>query len=374
MMANDVKALQACIQNTLDPRAAEKKYLAGIIGDAPSHYAKSPPLWNQVFETLKMDAIYLPFDVEEARLSRLVQALRACDRFMGVNVTVPYKVKIMEYLDEIDEQAERIKAVNTVVRTKEGRLVGYNTDGKGFVDSITTLQPGAKGPFVETLNGIEALIIGAGGSARAVAFHLAQEIGPGRLLICNRTLEAANALAEEVNRVFGIASAIKETELGIQAAKANLIVNCTTKGQGGIRRLPDGKITALEPYSALAPANPAVFPGSDYGKPGFYRAWLSASLSDIEANNRASFSLALSVPLDVRFSDLVYFPAETVFLRHGRLSGHRTLNGKGMIVAQGVEAFFHRVCCEYLKKLGLYQAETSKRICELMYEAWTEES
>lgn len=370
MMANDVKALQACVQNTLDPRAAEKKHLAGIIGDVPSHYAKSPQLWNKVFEALQMDAVYLPFDVEETRVSQLLRALRGCDRLMGANVTVPYKVKIMEFLDEIEEQAKRIKAVNTVVRTKEGRLVGYNTDGKGFVDSITTPQPGAKGPFIETLKGIEALIIGAGGSARAVAFHLAQEVVSGRLIICNRTTETANALAEEINRTFGNVSAIDETELRTRAPKVKLIVNCTTKGQGGIRRLSDGKVTVLEPYSALAPANPAVFPESEYRKPGFYRAWLTASLSDIEANNRASFSLALSVPLHVGFSDLVYFPAETVFLRHARLSGHRTLNGKGMIVAQGVEAFFHRVCREYLMRLGLYHAETAQRIFKLMYEAW----
>ena len=170
---------------------------------------------------------------------------------------------------------------------------------------------------------------------------------------------------------MGNAAAIEETEIERWAPKVGLVVNCTTKGQGGIRRLSDRRITLLEPYSALAPAKPAVFPEGSYGKPGFYRAWLSASLSDIEANNRASLNLALTIPPHVGFCDLIYFPAETVFLRHGRLSGHKTLNGKGMIIAQAVEAFYHQICREYLDRLGLYQTETYRRISELMYEAWT---
>ena len=371
MMAHDLAPIQACIRNILERKAVEKHLVAGIIGDAPSHYSKSPPLWNKVFHALNMEAVYLPFDVDEARLADFVQALKACDRVMGANVTVPYKVKIIDYLDDIDEQAKRIKAVNTIIRTREGRLRGTNTDGRGFIDSLTLPQPGEKSPFVDSLRGIDVLIIGSGGSARAVAFHLAEAVQRGQLLICNRTPAAARDLAAEVDDLFGNAAAIEETEIERWAPKVGLVVNCTTKGQGGIRRLSDGRITLLEPYSALAPAKPAVFPEGDYGKPGFYRAWLSASLSDIEANNRASLNLALTIPPHVGFCDLIYFPAETVFLRHGRLSGHKTLNGKGMIIAQAVEAFYHQICREYLDRLGLYQTETYRRISELMYEAWT---
>lgn len=372
-MANDLARIQACIRNPLDERAVGRKLLAGIIGDAPSQYSKSPLLWNRAFRDLSLEAVYLPFDVDEARLADLVDILKGCDRLMGANVTVPYKMKIINYLDHIDEQSRRVKAVNTIVRTQDGRLLGFNTDGKGFIDALATTQPGRKEPFVASLARMDALVLGAGGSARAVAFHLAEAIGNGQLFICNRTEEAAKALADEVKQVFGNASAIKDSELGSLAPAVGLIVNCTTKGQGGARHLADGKITILEPYSALAPANPAIFPAAEYGKPGFYRAWLSASLGDIEANNRASFDIALAIPLDVGFCDLIYFPAETVFLRHGRLSGHRTLNGKGMIIAQAVEAFCHRICGDYLKSLGLYNTETYQRIAEVMYEAWDRE-
>lgn len=373
-MANDLARIQACIRNPLDAQAVGKKLLAGIIGDAPSHYARSPSLWNRAFRALHLDAVYLPFDVDEARLAELVEVLRRCDRLLGVNVTVPYKMQIIKYLDQIDEQSRRIKAVNTIVRAQNGRLLGFNTDGKGFVDGLVSTRPGKKEPFVGSLAETDALILGAGGSARAVSFHLAEAVGNGRLFISNRTEATAKALADEVNQAFGNASAVRDADIGAAAPAVGLIVNCTTKGQGGVRHLANGKITILEPYSALAPANPASFDAAEYAKPGFSRAWLSASLGDIEANNRASFDLALAIPLDVGFCDLIYFPPETVFLRHGRLSGHRTLNGKGMIIAQAVEAFCHGICKDYLTSLGLYNTETCRRVAEVMYEAWDGES
>lgn len=368
-LPNGIARIQACIDNRLDRNAIGRKKITGIIGDAPSHYAKSPSLWNAVFRDLKMKAIYLPFDVHHSRLPELIRALKKSDQVMGVNVTVPYKVKIMEYLDTLDEKAGQIKAVNTVVRTADGELAGYNTDGKGFLESIVIPQPGQKDPFVESLKGRDVLIIGAGGSARSVAFYLAEAVGAGQLLISNRTLESARSLAGDIKKIFGNAKAIKEEEVPEHAPKVGLIINCSTKGQGGIRKTPDGKIVTLEPYSALAPANPAAIAESEYGKPQFYRDWLSASLSDIEVNNHLSLQTALSVPVNVGFCDLIYFPAETVFLRHGRLSGHCTLNGKGMNVAQAADAFFHKVCREYLKKLGKYDPRSYKRICKVMHAA-----
>ena len=367
---DDIARIQSCINNSLDRHAIGKKRIAGVIGENPSRYSKSPSLWNAAFRALKMDVIYLPLDVDGPQLPSLVDALNNSDRVMGTSVTVPHKVKIMEYLDELDEKAKQIGAVNTVVRTKKGRLIGYNTDGKGFVDSIATTQPGQERPFLDSLKGLDVLLIGAGGAARSVAFYLGELLEKGRLLICNRTPDSARSLAAEVKKLFGNASAIKKDEMDAWAPKVGLIVNGSIKGQGGIRRVSDGKITTLEPYSALAPANPAAIPESLYGKPEFYRDWLKASLSDIEANNRASWNLALSLPLHVGLCDLIYFPIETVFLRHGRLSGHRTLNGKGMIVAQAVDAFFDKLCRRDLEAQGMDNPETYKRIREVMHRAW----
>jgi len=369
-LGDDVARIQGCIDNRLEPNLIGRGKIAGIIGDAPSHYAKSPSLWNAAFRALDMKATYLPFDVAPARLSHLVGALKRCDRLMGVNVTVPYKVKVMEYLDGLDEKAKQIGAVNTIVRGPNGHLIGCNTDGTGFLQSIVEPLPGGKKAFVQSLNDTDVLILGAGGSARAVAFQLAEVLGNGRLLLSNRTPEAARSLAEEITAIFGNTRHIKEEEIPEYAPKVGLIINCSTKGQGGTRKAAGGKITSLEPYSALAPANPAAIDESAYGKPDFYCAWLSASLSDIEANNRLAVRTALSVPLHVGFCDLIYFPSETVFLRHGRLSGHRTLNGKGMNVAQAMDAFFYKVCAGYLKKLGKDNPRTYNRILKVMYEVW----
>ena len=88
-----------------------------------------------------MDAIYLPFDVDQAHVGELLGVLKTNDLFLGVNVTVPHKVQVMNFLDDLDPGAKRIEAVNTIVRTAEQRLVGYNTDGEGFIDSILQRQP-----------------------------------------------------------------------------------------------------------------------------------------------------------------------------------------------------------------------------------------
>jgi len=367
---NNIEQIQACIGNRLDQKLIGRKKIVGIIGDTPSHYAKSPPIWNAVFQRLRMNAVYLPFDTQKPQLKDLVKALRDSERVMGANVTVPYKVQILDLLDGLDKKAAQIKAVNTIVRSDNGKLVGYNTDGSGFIESIQGRQFRQREPFIKLLKGTDVLMIGAGGSARAIAFYLAERLGDGTLLICNRTPETAMSLAEEVSNLFGNVKAIHERDILEWAPKVGLIVNCSTKGQGGIRKTPDGRITMLEPYSALAPANPSTFSGSDKANPEFPRNWLSASLADINANNEASLRLAVSIPLQVKFCDLIYFPVETVFLRHGRLSGHQTLNGKGMNVAQAADAFFNKVCKQYLQARKMHNSKTYQRVVEIMSAAW----
>ena len=362
--------IQDCIQNRLDHRTVGNRRIVGIIGDAPSQYAKSPTIWNPTFRRLEMEAIYLPFDVEEHKLPDLVQALKSSPQVLGANVTVPYKIQIMNYLDGLDDKASQIKAVNTLVRTQEGQLWGYNTDGSGFLESILTTQPGQKEPFLSSVEGLDTLMLGAGGAARAVAFYLAESLGNGRLFISNRTRSSAVSLAREVSQAYGNAGAIDDSKVPEYAPKVGLIVNCSTKGQSGIRKLPDGQVTLLEAYSALAPTKPATLAGTGGNLAVFYQNWLRASLLDIEANHKASLSLALSIPPQVPFCDLIYSPLETVFLWHGRLSGHRTLNGKGMNVAQAVSGFVDRICNRYLKEQGKDNAETRKLVQQTMYEAW----
>jgi shikimate dehydrogenase len=267
---------------------------------------------------------------------------------MGINITVPHKLAIMEHLDELDHGAARIQAVNTVVRTKEGRLLGYNTDGTGFIASILRPQPGQTESFVVSLAGATVLLLGAGGSARAVAFQVSELLEDGRLVICNRTREHAIFLGAEISAGGIEAFAIGEDEMSRWAPKAMLIINCTTKGQGS---------SFLEPYSALAPALPVD------------RSAQTAN-DAIAKNNEQSLHLAAMIPKEARFYDLIYHPEETVFLRHARRTGHKTMNGQALIICQAALAFANHVCAEELRASGLSRPDTWARLVQVMYQAW----
>lgn len=365
------QAIQECVENRLQSDLLDRKLVAGIIGDSPSKYAKSPSIWNPTFQQVGLDAVYLPFDVMPHRLGALISKLRQWERFLGGNVAVPYKIAIMEHLDEIDEKARRIGAVNTIVRTEDGRLIGYNTDGKGAIDSLMVARPGSPAPFLPTLDGLNVLLLGAGGAARAVGFHLAESVGSGTITITNRTFEKARSLAREIGGVYHNTRAVEESVIPEIASRLKLIVNCTTKGQAGLMPLGDGRVTVLEPYSPLAPASPAVADrNEDTSESSIYRTWFKESLADIEGNHAVSAQIVLSFPPDAGLFDVIYAPLETTFLRQGRLAGLWTINGKGMNIFQAADAFFHKVCRSALESMGLYRRETYQRVVSAMYEVW----
>ena len=262
------------------------KHLTGIVGEKPSRYSMSPALWTEAFRTLGVDAEYLPFDVSEGDLASFVAKMRAEPRLKGFNVTTPHKVRVMEFLDEIDPKAKIIGAVNTVVRTEDGKLTGHNTDGTGALMSLT--------PLIPSFRGIRVLLFGAGGAARAVAFALAEAIGTkGKIKILNRDPAKSALLAEQIYRRYGNAQSISAGDLEIYAKGSGLIINSTTVGQTG----------------------------------------------PLESSSPMPKELMAKIPADTVFFDLIYSPLETRFLADARLSGKKTLNGVGMIKAQAAEAF-----------------------------------
>ncbi|HTM08321.1 MAG TPA: shikimate dehydrogenase [Verrucomicrobiae bacterium] len=346
----DLDRIQSCVRNSLDPAARTASRLAGVIGDAPSHYSRSPAIWNEAFRAFHIDAMYIALDVDDVGLAALMAAVRECGDLLGLNVTVPHKIAVIKFLDTLEESAKRIGAVNTIVRSSDGRLAGANTDGAGFIETLLVPGPDEEVALFQSLEDVNALVLGAGGSARAVAFALAEKIGAGKLLIANRSYENGRALAREVGQYHPNTFAIAEEEIPKAAPDAKLIVNCTIKGQAGIehRGTP-----SLEAYSALAPA-----------------AGLSGDRENIEENHRTSVEIARSVPRDAVFYDLVYHPEETVFMRHGRASGHRVANGRGMIVAQAAEAFFNHICRHELEAAGRRTSATQARLREIMNSGW----
>jgi shikimate dehydrogenase len=370
-MVSNLSEIQGRISNTLPQEVEQVSWFVGIVGDFPSQYAKSPVIWNPTLERFKFDAFYVSFDVEEANLPSLVDALRAHPQLLGFNVTVPYKVKILPLLDEIEPKAKRIGAVNAVVREESGRLVGYNTDGQGGIDSITQPQPGESEPFIPNLKGMKTLLIGAGGAAAALAHYLSEATEGAPLFIANRSQENAETMAASVQEAGGNVEALSEENFARTALEVDLIANATVKGQAGIRHLSGHDATCLEPYSSLASANPAAVPAPAQGEEDdFYSTWWERSWQDIAANQRCSSELSANIPSRVGFYDAIYAPQETVFLRHGRLSGHKVLNGKGMNICQAADGFFNRIMAGYLRKQGIFNSETYTAIRDFMYQVW----
>ncbi len=363
--------LQPLVGNALDSSAEERSLLCGIIGDHPSEYAKSPAIWNAAFDALGIDAAYLPFDVTAEQLPALAAALRGLPSFAGGNVTVPHKVAVMGLLDEVDATAAQIGAVNTLRRTPDGRLLGYNTDADGVVGSLLTPAPWRPDPPLASLTGLNVLIVGAGGAGRAAAFGVAQHLDGGRLRIANRNEAAAQELAEAVSAAYGNAEAVNGAGLVEAVASADVVINASSVGQSGVRRLPGGRLTCLEGYSPLAPANPPEFTASEFADDAaFHRAWLAAARDDIAENERASARTLAAAKPHALFFDLIYSPSETAMLRQARLGGHDTVNGMGMNIIQAVEGFVNRVMAEPLAAMGLRGEDARRRVFNAMAAVW----
>ncbi|MCC6176323.1 MAG: hypothetical protein IT305_13540 [Chloroflexi bacterium] len=341
-MSRALTGLQPFVQNPLPPRPSIHTWACGLIGDHPSTYSRSPAIWNAAFAALELDAAYVPFDVEPSLLAGLLGAIRREPRFLGVNVTVPYKQAVVPLLDDLDERAERLGAVNTVVRTVEGRLLGTNTDGEGAISSLTQAWPGQPTPFLASLDRRSVLLVGAGGAGSAVAYALAQAIGPrGRLFIANRTPATALTLGLKVDELYGNAQGLDEADAELLAPGIDLVVNATTRGQAGAKVTGQGQVAYLEPYSALAPAAPPSVP-EEPGEPETDRMqrWFAAAIPSIEENHALSMRFATRVARHTAFFDVIYAPSEPTTLRHARWAGRPTLNGRGMIVFQAVAAFY----------------------------------
>lgn len=367
------RSIQSLVTNKLDPSGIKNACFAGIIGDQPSKYAKSPWIWNQTFQRMGIDASFLSFDVKSRDLGRLVETLRGCENFWGGSVTVPYKIDIIEHLDNVDPMAERIGAVNTIARSSDGTLSGFNTDAKGGVDCLLKTRNPKEKPFLKSLKNMKATLIGAGGAARAMAFYLADSIGPkGKLTIVNRTAEKAKALADDVNRVYGNTVYAQFESLRSTLPKTDLLVNATRCGQSGLVVVgKGGRAVTLEPFSPLAPAEPPSAVVRPRSSPEKSRRSVAVKAMDaIRDNNAAALETLMNMNAGAAVFDIVYSPLDTVFLKHARLSGLRTVGGKGMNICQAAESMFNLVCANYFQERGIWNDGTYRRILNIMHDVW----
>ena len=189
--------------------------VVGLIGH-PVEHSFSPPMHNAAFEALNMDYVYTAFDVDPADLRQAISGADALN-IRGFNVTIPHKIEVMKYLNEIDEIASLIGAVNTI-DFKD--LKGYNTDGIGAVKAIGE---------VTKIKNRNVVIDGAGGASRAISFYIAK-YGADSLTILNRNVEKAKRLAGDVSS-SGLIDDVKSDSIGnMDLDDADILINTTPVG------------------------------------------------------------------------------------------------------------------------------------------------
>ncbi|GAB4248209.1 MAG: shikimate dehydrogenase [Thermoleophilia bacterium] len=203
--------------------------LVAVIGH-PVRHSRSPLIHNAAFVAQGLDLVYLAFDVTEEQLPAAVAGLRALGA-LGANVTIPHKEAVLPLLDAVDATAERVGAVNTIVRRGED-IIGYNTDVFGF---LMALERG----WGRSPRGATCLVLGAGGAARAVVAALVAQ-GAAEILIRNRTMSRARDLCVAA---AGWGSTpcrvVTDADLALVADRLDLIVNCTSVGLGeGVKLSP----------------------------------------------------------------------------------------------------------------------------------------
>jgi shikimate dehydrogenase len=256
---------------------------AGIIG-YPLGHALSPVIHTAAYEAMGLEVTYEAWSTPPEDVGAAVERLRS-DDYLGMNVTVPHKQLVMQFLDEVDETARKIGAVNTVVK-QNGKLVGHNTDRGGYMRALTEAGCAVKGKSV--------LILGYGGAERAVAYALA-EAGATSMAIAGRRAEGIHEAVEHLRATAPFPISLEEVgaaerDLKYACDAADIIVNCTSMGML---------------HSPAEHESPVPGPMFNRGH------WVS---------------------------DIVYNPLETEFLRLAREAGAKPVAGLDMLIYQAAEA------------------------------------
>jgi shikimate dehydrogenase len=257
--------------------------LIGLIGH-PIKHSYSPFIQNYAFDLMNLDYVYLPFDVPSENLKNTVNGVLAFG-MKGINVTLPHKEKIIKFLDELSEEASIIGAVNTIVND-HGKLIGYNTDAYGIIETLL--------PFKDKISGSKVSVIGAGGSARAVIYTLLRHFKPEEINIINRTHQKADTLVNDFSlkmrydrfHTFELFPPDNVETLN----SSQLIVNATTIG---------------------------MFP----------------DVNDVITDIDESFTA------DQIVFDLIYNPTKTKFLQLAESQGAKIVGGLQMLIFQAAKSF-----------------------------------
>ena len=245
----------------------------------PIKQSFSPSIHNYLFEKYNENFIYVCFDVNPNMLGNAVEGIKSMN-MKGCNITIPHKVEVMQFLDEVDKNAKLIGAVNTI-KNEGGILKGYNTDGKGFVKSILD-----KGYKIENKN---IMIIGAGGACRSIAVELASN-NASSIEIRNRSSEKAIEIIKIINNNFNTKTSFSTGEIRkVDLDSIDILINTTPIGMG---------------------------------------------------NNECPIDENIVPKEDLLVCDIVYKPHDTNFIKWANKNGLNVIYGIEMLINQGLEAFY----------------------------------
>lgn len=254
--------------------------LAAVVAN-PIKHSISPFIHNSAFEATNTNGVYLAWEVDAAELAETVANIRRYQMY-GINLSMPYKEQVIPYLDQLSEEACLIGAVNTVVN-REGTLIGYNTDGKGFFKSLPSFKISKK----------RLVLLGAGGAAKAI---LAQAILDGvsqiSVFVRSSSMEKTRPYLEKIQNATGFRVdlfALEDVQdLQDSITQADLLVNATSVGMDG----------SSQPIPT-----------------------------------------SIVLPEKLLVADVIYQPFETPFLKWAKEQGNQSINGLGMLLYQAAEAF-----------------------------------
>ena len=254
--------------------------LAAVVAN-PIKHSISPFIHNSAFEATNTNGVYLAWEVDATELAETVANIRRYQMY-GINLSMPYKEQVIPYLDQLSEEACLIGAVNTVVN-REGTLIGYNTDGKGFFKSLPSFKISRK----------RLVLLGAGGAAKAI---LAQAILDGvsqiSVFVRSSSMEKTRPYLEKIQNATGFRVdlfALEDVQdLQDSITKADLLVNATSVGMDGTSQ---------------------------------------------------PIPTSIVLPEKLLVADVIYQPFETPFLKWARNQGNQSINGLGMLLYQAAEAF-----------------------------------
>ena len=254
--------------------------LAAVVAN-PIKHSISPFIHNSAFEATNTNGVYLAWEVDAAELAETVANIRRYQMY-GINLSMPYKEQVIPYLDQLNEEACLIGAVNTVVN-REGTLIGYNTDGKGFFKSLPSFKISRK----------RMVLLGAGGAAKAIlAQAILDEVSQIAVFVRSSSMKKTRPYLEKIQNATGFRVdlfALEDVqELQDSITKADLLVNATSVGM-----------------------------------------------------DRSSQPIPTSIllPKQLLVADVIYQPFETPFLKWARNQGNQSINGLGMLLYQAAEAF-----------------------------------